>query len=235
MMVFLFFILPLLTRVSNMKGKIFYNNTLMQTIEIQDMEHRILEAAKQVFVRKGYDATKMGDIAAEVGISRTALHYYFRTKELLFNAIFGQLMDALLPNIRVIVEKPTSCLEKIPEIVEQYLSLLHAHPSFPIFVVNELNRDPEHLYQVILQTPSRFEPLMQLQTLLQEEMESGKLKKMPLVYVVSTFFSLMVFPLLMRNALTRVFLDDDSRKFECFLQERKVYIVDILVRMLQPE
>ena len=39
----------------------------------------------------------------------------------------------------------------------------------------------------------------------------------------------------MRNALTRVFLDDDSRKFECFLQERKVYIVDILVRMLQPE
>ena len=144
-------------------------------------------------------------------------------------------MDALLPNIRVIVEKPTSCLEKIPEIVEQYLSLLHAHPSFPIFVVNELNRDPEHLYQVILQTPSRFEPLMQLQTLLQEEMESGKLKKVPLVYVVSTFFSLMVFPLLMRNALTRVFLDDDSRKFECFLQERKVYIVDILVRMLQPE
>ena len=91
------------------------------------------------------------------------------------------------------------------------------------------------MYQVILQTPSRFEPLMQLQTLLQEEMESGKLKKMPLVYVVSTFFSLMVFPLLMRNALTRVFLDDDSRKFEHFLQERKVYIVDILVRMLQPE
>ena len=60
MMVFLFFILPLLTHMSNMKGKIFYNNTLMQTIEIQDMEHRILEAAKQVFVRRNEDGRHCG-------------------------------------------------------------------------------------------------------------------------------------------------------------------------------
>ena len=51
----------------------------MSTEELQDMESRIIEAAKRVFVRKGYEATKMGDIAADVGISRTAMHYYFRT------------------------------------------------------------------------------------------------------------------------------------------------------------
>ncbi len=46
----------------------------MSTEELQDMESRIIEAAKRVFVRKGYEATKMGDIAADVGISRTAMH-----------------------------------------------------------------------------------------------------------------------------------------------------------------
>lgn len=54
----------------------------MSTEEIITMENRILEAAKQVFVRKGYEATKMGDVAAEAGIGRTALHYYYRTKEM---------------------------------------------------------------------------------------------------------------------------------------------------------
>ena len=71
----------------------------MSTEEVITMENRILEAAKQVFVRKGYEATKMGDVAAEAGIGRTALHYYYRTKEMLFDAIFDQLIDALLPNL----------------------------------------------------------------------------------------------------------------------------------------
>ena len=67
----------LLTHVSDMVDKIFNNIIVMNTEELQDMESRIIEAAKQVFVRKGYEATKMGDVALEVGISRTALHYYF--------------------------------------------------------------------------------------------------------------------------------------------------------------
>ena len=52
----------------------------MSKEEAITMESRILEAAKQVFVTKGYEATKMGDVAAKAGIGRTALHYYFRTK-----------------------------------------------------------------------------------------------------------------------------------------------------------
>ena len=149
-----FFIL-LLTHVSDFSEKIFNNIIAMSTEELQDMESRVIEAAKRVFVRKGYEATKMGDIALEVGISRTAMHYYFRTKEMLFDAIFGQLMDALLPNIGVIVSEPTSFLEKIPKIVEQYTAMIQANPLFPIFVVNEFNRDPEHLYKTILKDPEK--------------------------------------------------------------------------------
>ena len=55
---------------------------------MNEMEPRIIEAAKRVFVRKGYEAATMSDVAAEVGIGRTALHYYYRTKEILFDAIF---------------------------------------------------------------------------------------------------------------------------------------------------
>ena len=55
----------------------------MEAKDMNEMEPRIIEAAKRVFVRKGYEAATMSDVAAEVGIGRTALHYYYRTKEIL--------------------------------------------------------------------------------------------------------------------------------------------------------
>lgn len=229
-----FFIL-FLTRVSDILDKIFNNIITMSTEELQDMESRIIEAAKRVFVRKGYEATKMGDIAADVGISRTAMHYYFRTKEMLFDAIFGQLMGALLPNIEMIVDEPVSCLEKFPRIIDQYLAIVQSNPSFPIFVVNEFNRDPEHLYKVILKDPERLELFRRIQDQTLEEMEKGILRKMPLVYLISTLMSLIVFPVLVRDPLTNVFFEGDPRKFDAFLQERGAFIKEVLVRLLTPD
>lgn len=207
----------------------------MSTEEVADIESRIIEAAKQVFVKKGYEATKMGDIAAEVGISRTAMHYYFRTKEMLFDAIFGQLMDVLLPNIGVIMDEKSTCLEKIPRIVDEYMAMIHANPLFPIFVINEFNRDPEHVYRAVMKNPSRVQPLLRLQNQMREEMEKGLLKKMPLVYTASTLLSLVVFPMLIRHPLTTVFLEGDEQKFGVFIRERKSLIKEMMLRLLTPE
>lgn len=207
----------------------------MRVEEVQEIESRIIEAAKQVFVRKGYDATKMGDIAEEVGISRTAMHYYFRTKELLFDAIFGQLMGVLLPNLGVIMDEPTTCLEKIPKIVDRYVGLLQDNPSFPLFVINEFNRDPEHLYRIVMKDPSRIAPIIKLQKQMQDEMEKGWIKKLPLLYTATTLISLVAFPMLARNPITELFLDGDQGKFDSFIEERKAFISSIMVRLLTPD
>ncbi|WP_099465758.1 MULTISPECIES: TetR/AcrR family transcriptional regulator [Parabacteroides] len=207
----------------------------MNTEEVQDMEFRIIEAAKQVFVRKGYEATKMGDIAEEVGISRTAMHYYFRTKEMLFEAIFGQLMGVLLPNIDSIMNESTTCLEKIPKIVNEYVAIMQSNPSFPIFVINEFNRDPEHLYKVVMRDPSRVQPLIKLQKQMLEEMEKGLIKKMPLAYTASTLIGLVIFPMLARSPLTTVFFNGEEERFDAFIEERKTFISDIMIRLLTPD
>lgn len=207
----------------------------MSTEELPDMEGRIIEAAKRVFVLKGYEATKMGDIATEVGISRTAMHYYFRTKEMLFDAIFGQLIRVLLPNIALIMEEPSSFLEKLPKIVDQYVSVMQQNPQFPIFVVNEFNRDPQHLYRTVMKDPLRIQPLIQLQRQLLDEMDKGLIRRMPLIYSVSTLLSLVVFPMLARNPLTDLFLDGDKEQFDAFFEERKSLITDIMVRLFTPD
>lgn len=206
----------------------------MTSIESIDIENRIIEAAKQVFVRKGFEAAKMSDIASEVGVGRTAIHYYYRTKEMLFDAVFDQLLDGLLPNIGRIVDADTNCLQKIPGLVSQYVDTIQANPLIPIFVVNELNRDPHHLYQAILKNPQRIEPLLRLRGLIEKEMADGNLKRIPLVYLVSTLMSLVVFPMLIRNPLTTLFLEEDATKFDAFIAGRKQFISDLLLQLLTP-
>ncbi len=207
----------------------------MKLEEINDMESRIIEAAKIVFVRKGYEATKMADIAAEVGISRTAMHYYFRTKELLFEAIFGQLIGILLPNIDVIMKEDTTILEKLPKIIDQYLIAIRHNPLFPIFVINEMNRDPEHLYHAVIKNSNRIQPILYLQKQMLDEMEKGLIKKRPLIDTASTLLSLIIFPILVRHPLTTIFLNDNQQAFEDFLDKRSSLVNEIMYYLLTPE
>ncbi|MDR1203160.1 MAG: TetR/AcrR family transcriptional regulator [Tannerellaceae bacterium] len=203
--------------------------------ENNDIESRIIEAAKIVFVRKGYEATKMGDIATETGISRTSLHYYFRTKELLFEAIFGQLISMILPNVEIIMNEDSCILEKLPLIIDEYLAAIRQNPLFPVFVVNEMNRDPEHLFHAIMIHSKRIVPILRLREQIIVEMEKGLIRKRPLIDMASTLISLVVFPYLARHALTTAFLEGNREAFEIFLDQRVELIKEVMYNLLTPE
>lgn len=203
--------------------------------ELTDMETRIIEAAKRVFVRQGYETATMSDIAREAGIGRTALHYYYRTKERLFEAIFGQLMSVLLPNIDRIMEEEKSMLDKLPAIIDQYITLVQANPSLPLFIVNELNRDPEHLYHTILKDPERIQPILRMRKQMEQEMKRGLLRPMPLEDVVTALIGLIVFPMLIRRPLTDLFMEGNRDAFEAFLLRRRLLITEIITRLLAPQ
>lgn len=200
-----------------------------------NVETRILEAAKRVFVKKGYTQTSMGDIAAEAGIGRTALHYYFRTKELLFEAILEQLCDMLLPNIRRIVDSQGTILDKIPKIVEEYAKVLHTNMLFPIFIVNELNRDPEHIYRELFKISDHVEPFLALRKQFMEEAEKGTIKKVHPADALSSMIGLLVFPVIVKNPLTAVFMDGDEERFRKHIISRTPFVKDMLLYMLTPE
>jgi AcrR family transcriptional regulator len=203
--------------------------------ESNDIESRIIEAAKIVFVRKGYEATKMGDIAVEAGISRTSLHYYFRTKELLFEAIFGQLMGTLLPNVEIIMNEDSCIMEKLPLIIDEYLAAIRQNPLFPIFVINEMNRDPEHLFHAVMIHSKSIVPILRLREQMIVEIEKGLIRKRPLIDMASTLISLAVFPHLVRQAFTMAFLDGNREAFETFLDQRGELIKEVIRSLLTPD
>lgn len=105
-------------------------------------EERIKEAARIVFTRKGYSATRTRDIAEEAGINLALLNYYFRSKEKLFQIIMMEKVQKLLGVMAPLVNDPDITLElKVKAIVENYFTLLKDNPDLPLFVLSEIRND----------------------------------------------------------------------------------------------
>ena len=196
------------------------------------MEHKIIEAAKATFLKKGYKDTNMADIAAEVGLTRPAMHYYFRTKERLFQAVFGDILMSFIPQIKESLSADIPLELKISQIVETYMSVLEDSPMLPVFIVQEINRDIDNIISIALDN-NLVELGQSVVNVLNREMEEGRIRKMPLIELGYTFYGLMMVPFLARPAGQMIF-GRDSYSPE-FLQEWKENVIRQMVYLLKPQ
>ncbi|MBG0790483.1 MAG: TetR/AcrR family transcriptional regulator [Desulfovibrionaceae bacterium] len=193
-----------------------------------DTEKRIFEAAKRVFVQKGMDGASMQDIATSAKISRTSLHYYFRSKEKLFRAVFDDLFGQFLPQIENIMFDDCSFQNKLERFVSTYMDMLLQNMYLPSFIMNELNKNPKFV----------------IQRLSQNGLLSGRMRRqiqkdlmefdadIEVSQFMTTSLGLCVFPFLARPVIEAVFLKDDTCAFEEFIEARKSIIVETLMSQL---
>jgi AcrR family transcriptional regulator len=107
-------------------------------------EEKIKVAARKIFLRKGFAATRTRDIAEEAGLNLALLNYYFRSKEKLFDIIMLENLQHFIEGIKDILnDKQTSLAQKIEAIVNNYINLLMHQPELPLFVLHELRSHPK--------------------------------------------------------------------------------------------
>lgn len=113
-------------------------------------EEKIIEAARKVFMQKGYAATRTRDIAEEAGINLALLNYYFRSKEKLFHQVMAEKLQQMAGVILPIVNNDALSLEeKIETLIGKYIDLLLENPDLPIFILSEIRADPERFKEAI--------------------------------------------------------------------------------------
>lgn len=100
-----------------------------------NIEQNVIACAHRLFIEKGYVNTSMSDIAAAVGITRPALHYYFRTKERLFRAIYGDILQEVIPRIHDILIRDIPFMERLDRIIDEYVALFLNNPDLPYFMI----------------------------------------------------------------------------------------------------
>jgi TetR/AcrR family transcriptional regulator len=194
-----------------------------------ETEQRILEAARQEFIRFGHDGTSVQQIADAAHINKSLIHYYFRTKDRLFDQIFIQAFQCFVPRIEEIFTSEISIAEKIEKLISNYIDLLRENSFLPAFILHEINQYPDRLYE--LMHSARVDPSIFLKVI-QAEIEKGVLQPVDPRHLFINIIALCVFPFAGRALLQRVFFQGNASVYNEFLEERKKEVTQFVIQAI---
>lgn len=194
-------------------------------------EEKILLAAKKIFTRKGYAAARMQEIADTADINKGLLHYYFKSKEKLFRAVFEEAFAKLTREINYIFESDLSLFEKIEGFVYKYIDLMIENPYLPAFVINELNQNQEAFIKDILGRKEKPNPL-NLLTTIQTEVNNGMIRPINPVHLGLNMISMCVFPFIAKPLLQGV-VNIDNETYMQMMDMRKKEIVEFIINAIE--
>lgn len=194
-------------------------------------EQKILEAAQKVFIEKGMNGARMQEIADEAGINKALLHYYFRSKQKLFEAIFTQLFRQISPNVFELTESQKPIKDKLGQFIENYLDVILKSPFLPAFVLNEVNRDIETftpIFESIGFAPGR------ILAMLEREMKAGNLIEMDTRDLIINVLSMCLFPFAAGPLMQKLLFHNQSEQYSSFLEKRKRSVKEFVLNSVIP-
>jgi len=190
-------------------------------------EEKILDAAKKVFISKGMYGARMQDIADEAGINKALLHYYFRSKQKLFEVIFASAAQKLFPKINFIFESDMPLFEKIEHFAEEYINVMIENPYLPLFVLNEISQDPKTFLNKVwgkqnLPRPQKF--LAQIE----REVKKKTIKKITPLELLMNLISMTIFPFVAKSMFQYV-LGINELQYRGIMEQRKKEIPKFII------
>src|SRR5688572_12985577 len=204
-----------------------------------ETERRILDAAHSVFLRRGTAGARMQEIAREAGVNSALLHYYFRTKERLGEAVFQRAAAQLMPNVIRILASDADLDDKVAQVVEVELTRLSETPYLPGYVISELTHHPQRVQQlfaaVIGKAPTEVGALVRarLGEQISERVRAGRMHPIEPEQFAVNLVALCVFPFAAKPMLMAL-LGLDAAGFAAFIDRRRQELAPFFLRALQP-
>ena len=200
----------------------------------QDTETRILQAAEKEFFEKGYIGARTTSIAEAAGVTHTMLHYYFRTKDKLFEQIVSKKINMLGDIILSAIGDNNLPLEdRIRQGVERHFDFISANRDLPRFIVNEVFSHPERIE--ILKTSIQNivnDLLNNLQQEIDEYAAKGLCQQADARMILIDIVSLNVFSF-MAAPIVKEAIGYSYKSYDEFLTLRKKENVETVLRKLK--
>jgi TetR/AcrR family transcriptional regulator len=193
-------------------------------------EEKIFNAARIVFQKKGFAGARMQEIADEAGINKAMLHYCFKNKELLFQAVFMNAFSQLAPQINEIFNSQDSIFDKIRKFTRSYISFVMLNPYLPQFVIQEMNNNPEFVMS-FLQNENRPNPAL-LITQIEKEIADGIIKPINPKHLLMNMISMTVFPFAAQTMIKGILQISDV-EFNAMMEERKTSIAEQIINSIK--
>ncbi|WP_343328214.1 TetR/AcrR family transcriptional regulator [Polaribacter staleyi] len=202
----------------------------MKSKKNENTESLILEAAKSIFQTKGMDGARMQEIADKAGINKAMLHYYYRNKQLLFEAVFKNAFSLLAPQLNTILNDDSTIEEKVINFSSNYISFIAEHPYLPNFIIQELNRNPDFILK--MKESNGFPNLKKFKKQVEREVEKGNIKKIKAAQLFINILALNVFPFI-GKPLIKSLISVDEEGFQQLIEERKTAVADFIINSIK--
>ena len=205
----------------------------MNKPKIQSKEQLILEAAEKEFLEKGYDGARTTSIAKAAGVTHAMLHYYFRTKELLFERIIDKKMEEIVPLMtHLFGNSDLPLVKRIEEAISVHFDFVIANPDLPRFLIDEVLPDTErcHLYK------SKITNVIYLFDSIQREVNDaaskGEVEQFNVLLLFQSILSLNIIPSIMANMIENL-IGDNKQAVETFMVQRKAENIELIMRRIK--
>ena len=199
-------------------------------------EQRILEAAEEEFLIKGFDGARTTTIAEKAGVTHAMLHYYFRTKEQLFERIVAKNSSIIVQTMIAAMGDPQKpVIERIRSGVVSHFDLIVAHPLLPRFFLNEIILRPERYHMLYANLKEKIATLFSnLQAEVDQAAARGEMESVDVRKLFLSIVSLNVFPFITQS-FAMPLLGDPGDDFKKFLEDRKAENLELIMRRIKKQ
>ena len=202
----------------------------MKKTKDENTEDQILEAAKNVFQSKGMDGARMQEIADKAGINKAMLHYYYRSKQLLFEAVFKNAFSLLAPQLNAVLNDDSSIEDKIRNFTSNYISFIVKHPYLPNFIIQELNRN--HDFILKMKDNNGFPNIEKFKKQVDDEVTKGLIKPISAEQLFINIMALNIFPFVAKPLIMAI-TNSDDKHYKQLMEERKTEVANFIINSIK--
>ena len=201
----------------------------------QSTEDKIIDAARELFYRKGYEGVTVRDIANKAEVNLALLHYYFRTKDKIFEIVFKDAFGLLFRKLNIALSSDTDLFEKIRLIISSYTITATKHPQLASFILHELSVNADSMWKIIYSNDGKTDVNENYNKFFQEIADAGEngiiMKIDPKILFID-IISLSLFPFVASAFVTKFLYSKKKSGFNEMIKNRIDHVYELIIKNL---
>lgn len=201
-----------------------------------DTEQRIFDSAREIFIRDGRDGTRMEEIARHAGINKALLHYYFRSKEKLYRAIFQQEFKRVIGDLSDSLSLDLEISRFLQSFINNYIDRLSQNSHVIQFMLWEIRSGGENmkgfLQELFYSGGLNFTPNRVIEKF-QMAMKKGEIRQADPHHLLLSIISMCIYTFIAGPIIQAIFPEINTQDSK-FIRKRKKQIFQLVWNGIKP-
>jgi len=194
-----------------------------------EAEVHILNAAHRVFLRHGTSGARMQEIANEAGVTKSSVHYYFRSKDRLADAVFKRALEESYARFRASLDVKGPFEDTVRGLIASNLEMIKDYPYLAGYIMTELHQQPERAHQAAALIPGCRE---EIETKLATAIERGEIRPTTPAEFSTDMLSLSLFPSI-AEGFVRALAGLDKAGWQAMMADRVEHVTAFYLRAMR--